>query len=50
MPELNSYIGFIGAGNMAEAIINGLLKSGVSRPEHLVASDVSASRKNTVFR
>lgn len=44
MPELNSYIGFIGAGNMAEAIINGLLKSGVSRPEHLVASDVSASR------
>lgn len=44
MPELNSYIGFIGAGNMAEAIINGLLQSGVSRPEHLVASDVSASR------
>jgi pyrroline-5-carboxylate reductase len=44
MPELNSYIGFIGAGNMSEAIINGLLQSGVSRPEHLVASDVSASR------
>ncbi|MFH1674436.1 MAG: pyrroline-5-carboxylate reductase [Pseudomonadota bacterium] len=44
MPELNSYIGFIGAGNMAEAIINGLLQSGVSRPEHLVASDVSTSR------
>lgn len=44
MPELNSNIGFIGAGNMAEAIINGLLQSGVSRPEHLIASDVSASR------
>ncbi len=44
MPELNSNIGFIGAGNMAEAIINGLLQSGVSRPEHLIASDVSVSR------
>jgi pyrroline-5-carboxylate reductase len=44
MAKLNKTIGFIGAGNMAEAIINGLLQSGVSRPEHLVASDVSASR------
>jgi pyrroline-5-carboxylate reductase len=44
MAELKKNIGFIGAGNMAEAIINGLLQSGVSRPEHLVASDVSASR------
>ncbi len=45
MTELNKTIGLIGAGNMAEAIINGLLKSGVSRPEHLVASDVSSSRR-----
>ena len=44
MTRLNKKIGFIGAGNMAEAIINGLLQSGVSRSEDLVASDVSPSR------
>ena len=45
MSELNGNTGFIGAGNMAEAIISGLLRSGLSRPEHLLASDVSESRR-----
>ena len=37
-------IGFIGAGNMAEAMITGLLNSGVSRSEDLVVSDVHPHR------
>lgn len=40
----NKTIGFIGAGNMAEAIINGLLKSGLTRPQQVIAYDVSADR------
>jgi len=37
-------IGFIGAGNMAEAMIKGLLQSGTSKPENIVASDVREDR------
>jgi pyrroline-5-carboxylate reductase len=44
MARLNKKIGFIGAGNMAEAMITGLLQSGVSKSEDLVASDVSPNR------
>ncbi|HJX33718.1 MAG TPA: NAD(P)-binding domain-containing protein, partial [Desulfatiglandales bacterium] len=32
-------IGFIGAGNMANALIKGLIKSGIYSPEQLAASD-----------
>ena len=32
-------IGFIGAGNMAKALIKGLIKSGIYSPEQLAASD-----------
>jgi pyrroline-5-carboxylate reductase len=38
-------IGFIGAGNMAEAIIKGLISRGVVTPQRLVASDVLAERR-----
>ena len=38
-------IGFIGAGNMAEAIIKGLVSRGVVSPQRLVASDVLAERR-----
>ena len=34
-------IGFIGCGNMASAMIGGILKKGLVQPEDLTASDVS---------
>lgn len=37
-------LGFIGAGNMAEAIIRGALAAGVVTPDQLVVSDPSADR------
>ncbi len=37
-------IGFIGAGNMAEAIIQGLLKSQTVAPDQITASDVMPER------
>ncbi|MBR9980470.1 MAG: pyrroline-5-carboxylate reductase [Desulfatitalea sp.] len=37
-------VGFIGAGNMAEAMISGLLGSGLSQPEKVVCADVRADR------
>jgi pyrroline-5-carboxylate reductase len=38
-------IGFIGAGNMAEAITRGLIESGTVPPERIAASDVSQDRR-----
>ena len=35
----NVKIGFIGAGNMAEALISGMLKSGLTEPNNLLATD-----------
>jgi len=34
-------IGFIGSGNMAEALISGLVLSGAAKPENIICSDVS---------
>ena len=39
-----STIGFIGSGNMAEAMINGVLKANVYRPGRVFTSDVRAER------
>jgi len=36
-------LGIIGAGNMAEAIVRGVLKAGLFTPQQLIASDVAAS-------
>ena len=51
MKRLNKKIGFIGAGNMGEAMINGLIKSALCEPAQIWASDVRAARlrqlKNT---
>jgi pyrroline-5-carboxylate reductase len=37
-------IGFIGSGNMAEAMISGLLSSRLSKPQLIICSDVRAER------
>lgn len=37
-------IGFLGAGNMAEALIKGLLHAAVLAPAHILASDLKADR------
>ncbi len=39
MAQKNENIGFIGAGNMAEALIKGLIESGLYTPDQLSASD-----------
>ena len=41
----NERIAFLGGGNMAEAIIGGLLAGGVSMERHLVVADISAERR-----
>ena len=38
-------LGFIGAGNMAEAMIRGIIGNQVVQPDQIIASDVSAERK-----
>ena len=38
-------LGIIGAGQMAEAIVRGLLRSGLYRPEQLIAADVADARR-----
>ena len=39
-----SKIAFLGAGNMAEALINGLISSGVYKPGDVIGSDISKKR------
>jgi pyrroline-5-carboxylate reductase len=40
----NKTIGFIGSGNMGEALINGLLVSGQSQPDNIICSDIRQER------
>ncbi len=44
MKRLGKRIGFIGSGNMGEAMINGLIKSGLCAPEEIWASDLREAR------
>lgn len=44
MKQLNKKVGFIGAGNMAEAMINGLIRSALCKPKQIWASDVRSAR------
>ncbi len=41
-------IGFLGSGNMAEAIINGLIKSGRVKETEISVSDKSIERLNVI--
>ena len=44
MKRLQKKIGFIGAGNMGEAMINGLVESGLCEPTQIWASDLREAR------
>jgi len=44
MSGFNTKIAFLGAGNMAEAIISGLVNSGLVEPRNISASDVRVER------
>jgi pyrroline-5-carboxylate reductase len=44
MKKLGKKIGFIGAGNMGEAMINGLIRSGLCQPQEIWASDLREAR------
>jgi pyrroline-5-carboxylate reductase len=44
MPEPSYKIALIGAGNMGEAIIGGLLRNAVAAPQNILASDALAER------
>ena len=41
-------IGFIGGGQMGEAIFSGVLASGLVKPEQVSVTDVSAERLDTL--
>jgi pyrroline-5-carboxylate reductase len=43
-PTQRPAIGFVGGGNMATALIKGLLAAGLYRPEQVVASDIDAAK------
>jgi pyrroline-5-carboxylate reductase len=43
-------LGIVGAGNMAEAIARGVMRSGLLRPEQIVAADVSPQRRELFHR
>jgi pyrroline-5-carboxylate reductase len=41
---IDNKIAFLGSGNMAEALIKGLIASGTAKPEQILAADVSTER------
>src|ERR1700688_990997 len=43
-------LGFIGGGNMAEALISGLLGGKVFKPADLIASDIDGARRRSLKR
>ena len=43
-------LGFIGAGNMAEAIIHGIIQNQVVLPNRILASDLSGERREYISR
>jgi pyrroline-5-carboxylate reductase len=43
-------IGFIGAGNMAEALMKGIISSGEATPPDMIASEVVAARREYITK
>ena len=43
-------LGFIGAGNMAEALARGLVEKKIFKASELIASDVEAARRRQIQR
>ncbi|MDO5132328.1 MAG: pyrroline-5-carboxylate reductase [Eubacteriales bacterium] len=43
-------LGFIGCGNMAGAIIRGIISSGIVKPEEIIGADLSAAAREKVER
>jgi pyrroline-5-carboxylate reductase len=46
----NKQVGVIGAGNMGEALVNGLLQGQVCKPEQIFCSDVRPERQKEIRR
>ncbi len=42
--SIDKKVAFLGGGNMAEALIKGLIAAGAARPDQILVSDVSADR------
>lgn len=45
-----SKIGFIGAGNMAQALINGIIQAGSFQPQDIIISDIDGDRITELFK
>jgi pyrroline-5-carboxylate reductase len=43
-------VGFIGAGNMGEVLIRGLIQSGKVKPSDIIASDINSDRLETIAK
>src|ERR1035437_9186966 len=43
-------VGFIGAGNMGEVLIRGLIQSGKVKPGDIIASDINAERLDAIAK
>ena len=41
-------LGFIGTGNMAGAIMGGIIKKGIIAPEEIIGSDIMNVRKKSM--
>lgn len=46
----NKKIGFIGSGNMGEALIAGLVQSNASKPENIICSDIAEDQLEAIHK
>ena len=51
MKQGSMKLGFIGTGNMAGAIMGGIIKNEIFRPEEIIGADISpAGRERSIMR